>query len=101
MTDHLGQSVMSRHELKTWPEQFQAVIDGRKPFEVRRDDRNFQEGDILVLKEWKPSLPNPAGRLSVYTGRWAETRAEYVCRLDDFGCPGYVAMTIDVLEVGG
>lgn len=38
------------HVLKTWPAYFDAVKRGDKPFEVRRDDRGFQKGDILVLR---------------------------------------------------
>ena len=40
------------HHLKTRPEYFQAVIDGRKPFEVRKNDRNFKEGDRVILEEF-------------------------------------------------
>lgn len=43
------------HRLKTWPEPFQAVAEGRKLFEYRRDDRGFAVGDELVLEEWDPS----------------------------------------------
>jgi hypothetical protein len=42
------------HELKVLPEYFRPVFDKRKNFEVRKDDRNFQIGDTLYLKEWSP-----------------------------------------------
>lgn len=40
---------MVEHVLKTLPDYFDAVARGEKTFEVRRDDRGFQKGDILVL----------------------------------------------------
>ena len=43
------------HELKTWPEAWAAVRDGRKRFELRRDDRGFAVGDVLLLKLWRPA----------------------------------------------
>lgn len=45
---------MTTHELKTWPEPFAAMVDGRKAFEIRRDDRNFAVGDALLLREYEP-----------------------------------------------
>lgn len=40
------------HELKTWVEFFDDVLFLRKIFEVRKNDRNFQVGDKLLLREW-------------------------------------------------
>jgi hypothetical protein len=41
------------HKLKTWPAYWDAVAAGDKPFEVRRDDRGFQTGDILLLEKYE------------------------------------------------
>lgn len=68
------------HELKIWPEFFQAITDGRKKFEVRQDDRGFQIGDQLLLREF-----NPSTRYSRYTGRELQVDVDYVCKLTSPG----------------
>lgn len=45
---------MAEHVLKTWPNAFAAVKDGRKRFEWRADDRGFEVGDTLVLALYDP-----------------------------------------------
>lgn len=42
------------HELKTWPESFDAIADGRKRYERRRADRPYHVGDRLRLRRWEP-----------------------------------------------
>ena len=42
------------HHLKIWPVQFEAVREKRKTHEVRRNDRDFHERDLLFLEEWDP-----------------------------------------------
>lgn len=44
---------MSRvHDLRCVQPFFEDVADGRKAFEVRRDDRDFMVGDQLRLREF-------------------------------------------------
>ena len=43
---------MKQHELKTWGQYFQAIVSGEKTFELRKNDRDFQVGDKLLLKEY-------------------------------------------------
>ena len=43
------------HDLKCWPEYFQAVKSGIKPFEYRKDDRGYKVGDVLHLREYDPA----------------------------------------------
>jgi len=42
------------HELKCWPVYFEAIREGTKTFEIRKDDRNYRHGDTLILREWNP-----------------------------------------------
>lgn len=44
------------HELKIYPQFWRELVAGRKPFEVRRDDRNFKVGDTVSLKEYDPKV---------------------------------------------
>lgn len=73
---------MKVHELKCWPEEFKAVSDGRKEFEMRRDDRGFAEGDIVILREFREASLTfseswPAG----YSGRSiGPFKIGYICR---------------------
>ena len=69
----------TEHDLKTWPDYYARVIDGTKTFEVRRNDRGYQAGDLVTLREWQPaqlikSIPYEAH----YTGRQARYRIGYV-----------------------
>ena len=65
------------HYLKTWPEYFNEVLSGRKPFEWRVDDRDFKLGDTLVLQEYIPHQENP-GREGRYTGREIRKTVSYL-----------------------
>lgn len=40
------------HELKIHEQFFEETRDGSMPFTVRRNDRNFQVGDLIVFREW-------------------------------------------------
>lgn len=42
------------HELKLHTKYFDSVVDMSKPFEVRKNDRNYRVGDELILKEFIP-----------------------------------------------
>jgi hypothetical protein len=57
------------HYLKCLPDSFRTSKLGVKPFELRRNDRNFQVDDVLVLQEYDPTEKR-------YTGEhlfWAVT----------------------------
>jgi len=69
---------MADHELKTWPDYFRMVESGHKSFEVRRYDRNFQPGEMLLLREWDPVDEE-------YTGRQVERRISFILTGGKFG----------------
>ena len=81
------------HELKTWPEYFGAVLSGEKTFEIRNNDRDFQVGDVLALREWCPDIGK-------YTGRALDVCVTYITGHEQ--PDGQVVMAIaPVREVGG
>jgi len=61
---------MKSHTLKTWPTQFQGVVDRKKLHEWRRNDRDFAAGDELVLVEWDPSVQKETGRRVLCIVTW-------------------------------
>lgn len=82
---------MKEHLLKTWPCYFEAVQSGLKTFEIRKDDRGFEVGDLLILEEYIPleeSIPD-SGR---HTGRQVYMQISYLTRFEQK--PGYVVMGI-------
>lgn len=79
---------MTTHELKTWPKPFQKVVDGTKKFELRKNDRGFEEGDRLRLREWDPDT-------SEYTGREFWVVVTYLSDSVEWGLqPDHVCMSI-------
>ena len=44
------------HHLKTWPEPYDAVEQGLKTWEYRKNDRGFRIGDFLALEWWDPAI---------------------------------------------
>lgn len=86
--------VMKVHSLKTWPDQFQAVVDGLKTFDMRRGI--FDIDDILLLREWDPEF-------SDYTDshRWVLCVVKYVLQGPIFDIPaGCVIMSLGLCVVG-
>jgi len=50
------------HDLKIWPQYYSRVADGSKTFEIRENDRGFQSGDTVTLREWDPEPPTPLAK---------------------------------------
>jgi len=79
---------MKTHSLKTWPEYFNEVFLDHKHFEVRKNDRDFKIGDIVILKEWN-------NEEQAYTGREIARIVQYVLHGGQFGIEdGFCVMSI-------
>lgn len=75
-----------RHELKLSTKFFEEALKGRKPFEIRYDDRGYKVGDDIILKEYDDD----------YTGREISGRITYILTDIFVGLkPGYVAFTYE------
>lgn len=115
--------------LKTLPEYFQAVIDGKKPFELRYNDRNFKTGDLYILEEFigletfqecpdyysckyqgyvegDDTIECPFNRDSclkysreLYTGRRCLIKIKDIFKLDSIGFKDYVAFTFYIKNI--
>lgn len=75
-----------KHELKIWPEFYDAVAHDVKTFEIREDDRDIRVGDTLRLVEWNPE--------EFYTGRMVDVYVTYTLRDPRFVPKGKVLMSI-------
>jgi ParB family transcriptional regulator, chromosome partitioning protein len=86
----VGPAIEGRlHELKTWPDLWWAVAEGRKTAEWRKNDRDYRLGDVLRLREYDPE----SGR---YTGAWLDVIVTHlISGPSPFGIPdGFVMMSI-------
>ena len=76
------------HELKIKPVYFEAVKEGTKTFELRRDDRNFKVGDILLLREWEHG----------YSGRKIKKKVIYILKEIEGLEAGYCILALGEVE---
>jgi hypothetical protein len=94
---------MTRHEVKTWPQEWAAVASGQKTGDLRFNDRGYQPGDVLVLLEWAPIFytqksPEPIGN---GTGRSCERLITHVLPGGKFGlADGYVMLSLAPVPAG-
>ncbi len=89
---------MKVHELKIVEPYFLSVFNGNKNFEIRKDDRQFEIEDILLLKEWHNNDVDK--KFSGFTGRFVFARVSYILRnVPDFGLKdGFCLMGIKVCD---
>ena len=71
------------HELKTWTEHFAAVWEGAKRAELRHDDRGFEVGHALWLRETDPLWCDLPGHEQQYLGRAILARITHKVTADE------------------
>jgi len=86
---------MRTHILKTDKQVFELSWMGMKPFEIRKDDRNYLVGDILILKETEWDGASMAqGSPLVYTDRQITRRI--TSKVTGYGLqPGWCVLGIE------
>jgi hypothetical protein len=77
------------HRLKCWPTYFREILLGHKHTEFRARDRDFQVGDILVLREYDPEK-------NEYSGRELQRRVTYLYAPHQ--APTFVVMELEEVD---
>lgn len=65
------------HVLKCWNKFFVMVLKGLKTFELRLNDRDFQVGDMVTLREYN-------NKTKRYSGREITFEISYMLHLSDW-----------------
>lgn len=85
------------HRLKTVGVYWDAVASGEKTFEVRRNDRAFQKGDIVILQRTdEKGYYDPAPGGGMFSTRDLRRRIGWTLQGGQFGiAPGYIVFSLD------
>lgn len=67
----------TQHQLKTWTPFFKRIMSDEKKFEIRKNDRDFQVGDLVSLNEWNPD--------TAYSGNQVDVKITYLITDTRFG----------------
>lgn len=79
------------HTIKILPEYFNATAAGKKAFELRKNDRNYQVGEKLQMKEWNGTE---------FTGREIHCYITYILPEGKFGLSeGYCALGTRIIDL--
>lgn len=78
------------HDLKILPSFYEDVIQCRKTFEVRKNDRPYAVGDFLMLREYTPDKG--------YSGRAVKALVVYILNDVRYCKRGFIIMGISTLR---
>ena len=88
------------HNVKIFPEYFEGIINGTKPFEFRKNDRGYKPGDCVCLNEC--IIDGDDGfKHEIYTGRYCFVVIKEIFKLGsiDPALSEYVVFTFSVLKI--
>jgi hypothetical protein len=83
---------------KISPKYFKEVAEGKKDFEIRKDDSDYEVGDILILEEYDP---DKVEGIVGYTGKWITKRIKYKITHEEFPQgiqEGYCILGLEEIE---
>lgn len=84
---------MRIHELKILPKYFERVVNGEKTFEIRKNDRDFQTGDRIELKEFGYTK-------NKFTGRCVFGTISYIFHGGEYGLEqGYCVFSFKINQI--
>lgn len=87
---------MTKHELRLYDRYFDAVVTGKKRFEIRKNDRDYKIGDVLIFIRCDDDgfdVVDPRGHPDIFVAA-----VSYILRHEDFPqgiMDGYVVLGID------
>lgn len=84
------------HTVRSWSHFYDAIVAGKKTHDLRKDDRNYQVGDVLRLERFD----NVKGQ---YTGEWTLVDITYITNREtpcafssSVVAPGYCILSIQL-----
>ena len=87
------------HILKILPEFFNLVSLGVKSWELRKNDRDFQIGDILILKEIQAGNNTDLFPNDIFTGREISVSVFHIFDKVEFGLqPNHIIISFVLRE---
>lgn len=82
------------HELKINPKFIQRILDGTKTFEIRKNDRDYQVGDTLIMRAYDEQIGWPDH------GVYDTVVAKVVYFTTAYQQEGYCVLGIQVINTG-
>lgn len=80
------------HELKILPKYYNEIVKGKKNFEIRKNDRNFKEQDVVILKEFSDGK---------FTGKYVKAIISYIFYGGSYGLEeGYCIFSLRIYDYG-